>query len=168
MKYLKIIILIILAAIFTVKDIYCQELRGLQENAVLKKYIKNHPVSLKSTQASEILTLPFFDDFSTSSVIPDQSKWEDKDVFINNSYPVEPISIGVATLDAINQYGNVYAINASPTLSDHLTSRPIDLSAYAGTGDSLFISFFYQAGGMGDLPEKSDSLTLEFFSTNSR
>jgi hypothetical protein len=167
MKYLKIIVLLIFTAIFSVKDIYCQELRGLQENAVLKKYLKNHPVSLKSTQTIKNLTLPFFDDFSTSSVIPDQSKWEDKDAFINNSYPVEPISIGVATLDAIDQNGNVYAINAIPTLSDHLTSRPIDLSAYAGTGDSLFISFFYQAGGQGDLPERTDSLTLEFYAANS-
>ncbi len=166
MKYLKIVVLFFLTVVFSGKAIYCQELRGLSENAVIKKYIAVHPGRLKSTSAPVSLTLPFFDDFSTSSVVPDPGKWQDRDAFINNSYPVEPISIGVATLDAIDQNGNIYAINSNPTLSDHLTSQPIDLSSYAGTGDSLFISFFYQPGGKGDRPERTDSLVLEFYSAN--
>jgi hypothetical protein len=32
--------------------------------------------------------------------------------------------------------------------------------------DSIWLSFFYQAGGLGDPPEANDSLTLQFFSPN--
>ena len=106
---------------------------------------------------SDTLELPFFDDFSASYMYPDSSKWSDKYAFINSSCGKNPISIGVATLDALNEYGNVY-----PTLpfgmsdvSDFLTSKPINLQRNAS--DSIYLSFFYQCGGNGDVPEFRDS-----------
>ena len=113
---------------------------------------------------SDTLELPFFDDFSASYMYPDSSKWSDKYVFINSSCGKNPISIGVATLDALNEYGIVY-----PTLpfgmsdvSDFLTSKPINLQRNAS--DSIYLSFFYQCGGNGNVPEFRDSLVLQFYS----
>jgi len=140
-----------------------QEIRGLTENPVIKEYLRHRPAGLKSAKAPAMLSLPFFEDFSTSNVLPDPSKWADEDAFVNNSFCLEPISVGVATLDAIDATGEVYSINNLPISSDELTSLPFDLSPYAISKEPVRISFFYQSGGKGEVPEKTDSLMLEFF-----
>ena len=47
--------------------------------------------------------------------------------------------------------------------ADQLTSKPINLNYPAS--ENIWFSFFYQAGGLGDAPEKNDSLTLQFLCT---
>ena len=113
---------------------------------------------------SDTLELPFFDDFSASHMYPDSSKWDDKYAYINNSVCKNPISIGVATLDALDEYGRVYAtlpIGMSD-IADYLTSKPINLQRNAS--DSIYLSFLYQCGGNGNMPELRDSLVLQFYS----
>jgi hypothetical protein len=156
-------ILIFLSCLQAYAGISGQEVRGLTENPVIKEYLRNRPPALKSTQAVEMLKLPFFEDFSTSDVVPDPAKWRDANVFINNSFGLEPISVGVATLDAIDAKGEVYSTNNLPVSSDILTSRPFDLSPYGISKEPVTLSFFYQAGGKGEVPEMTDSLMLEFF-----
>ncbi|MCX7985411.1 MAG: T9SS type A sorting domain-containing protein [Bacteroidales bacterium] len=119
--------------------------------------------ALKAT--SEVLNLPFLDDFSYRSFVPDSRLWEDRKVYINTHYAIKPISIGVATFDMLDENGMLYEQmgNASYFGADTLTSRPINLSSYR-LADSLYLSFFYQAGGYGDFPEAGDSLKVEFFS----
>jgi hypothetical protein len=96
-----------------------QTLRGLDENPLIKTYRQSGPViSEKSTPYN---TLPFFEDFSTSGIFPDQGKWADNYVFINNSFPVDPISSGVATFDAVDSKGDLYASGDMPVPSDRLT-----------------------------------------------
>jgi hypothetical protein len=146
------------------KGIQAQEIRGLTGNPVIREYRHNRPVPLKSASANAMLTLPFFEDFSTSDVLPDPAKWADDYVYINNSFALDPISIGVATLDAIDQFGELYATSNLPTSSDKLTTLPFDLSPYAGGTDTVRLSFFFQAGGKGEVPELQDSLLLEFYS----
>jgi hypothetical protein len=146
---------------------YNQEIIGLTENRLIKSRLENYHSRIKSTESTENavqINLPFFDDFSTSSVFPDPDLWEDKYAFINSSYPVKPISIGVATLDAIDDEGNIYATGNDITPSDTLTSRPVNLSAYKGSGQPVTLSFWYQAGGKGEPPEEKDSLLLELYS----
>ena len=46
-------------------------------------------------------------------------------------------------------------------LSDVLTSKPINL---LGTVGDVYFSFLYQGGGIGEVPDQFDSLTLEFWS----
>lgn len=140
-----------------------QSLKGLSENQVIKKFKSVHSLVKKSTTA-ETNTLPFFEDFSTSDVLPDPLKWEDNLAFINTSFPVDPISIRVATLDAIDAEGNVYATGDYPVSSDTLTTWPFNLQPYATTDDTVILSFFYQSGGYGEAPEVNDSLLLEFYS----
>lgn len=144
--------------------VQAQSLRGLQENPVIKDYSPKEKVSLKSAASTTgPLYLPFFEDFSTSTVFPDPAKWTDRCVYINNSYGKDPASVGVATFDAIDSRGNVYAADGIPVSSDTLTSVEFDLSVYQGTTNTVRLSFFYQCGGRGEVPDPEDILVLEYY-----
>jgi hypothetical protein len=112
--------------------------------------------------SADTLVLPFFDDFSGHSIFPDSNKWTDNYVFINNTYSDRQITAGIATFDALDNSGKMYdQASSSGFEADHLTSQPINLN-YTSS-DNIWLSFFYQAGGLGDPPEANDSLTLQFF-----
>lgn len=93
----------------------------------------------------------------------DRSLWADFYVYRNIHMPVNPPTIGVATFDGIDEYGAPYNFQEpnSYGVADYLTSKPIDLSAFAA-GDSLYLSFAYQPQGLGFFPGPQDSLVLEF------
>jgi hypothetical protein len=133
---------------------------GLQINPVLSGQ------SIKSFQskgiAADTLELPFFDDFSGSSFTPDPKYWSDNSAFINNTYSDRQITIGMATLDALDGSGKLYETASSEGFqADHLTSQPLNLDFPAS--ENIWLSFYYQPGGLGDPPEPKDSLTLQFF-----
>jgi hypothetical protein len=139
---------------------------GLSGNPALLNSEKKYTKKLKSsTSTGDTIELPFVDDFSSTTVYPDASYWKDSCTYINSAYPVNPVSIGVATLDAINLNGKIYG-NASsdPFYADTLTSNPINLTSSL---QNVVLSFFYQAGGIGDNPDEGDSLTLDFYRPDS-
>lgn len=123
--------------------------------------------------------LPFFDDFSNYHGAPNAVLWQSAQAFVNADYAPYPPTVGVATLDAVDQFGQLYLKDASSRFSgDTLSSVEIRLdsvfSAYSralGPSDSVFLSFYYLPGGgtgdmwerNGDAPEFSDSLILDFF-----
>lgn len=161
-KCLNIISLILIFCIPWNYSFSQEALTGLQVNSILEKAYKN-AVSLKSSKSTDTLELPFFDDFSYHSVYPNSSKWSDNYAFINSSYPVNPISFQVATLDILNEKGELYPHASTQVFeADKLTSLPINLEYPAS--ENIFLSFFYQAQGLGDPPGERDSLTLEFYS----
>lgn len=124
--------------------------------------------SAKKSANASLLELPFFDDFSNSSLTADTSYWSDAYAFINNTFPVDPVSNGVATLDALDEVGSIYenaVLDPNTFEADHLSSLPINL-AYP-VSDSIYLSFFYQPGGLCDLPEEGDSLMLDFYASDS-
>lgn len=132
-------------------------------NPAAEAYYKNRML-LKSA-SGDSLFLPFFDDFSNSYIEPDPALWSDVDAFINNNYCLDPVSNGVATLDAIDYQGSIYGnstLDPNSFVADHLTSGPFKLDHEAA--DSLYLSFVYQPGGLGDLPEEQDSLLVDFYS----
>ena len=92
--------------------------------------------------------------------------WEDDDVYVNGSYPIEPPTVGVATFDGLARTGYPYnyPVYSSYGIADHLTSVPINLSDLA-PDDSVYLSFFYQPQGLsGDNNvQPQDSLVLEFY-----
>ncbi len=136
-------------------------LTGLEVNQSVRESYQQQP-SVKSDETS-MLDIPFFDDFSTSDIYPDSEKWSDRYAFINDDYPVNPISVGVATLDAIDHTGSLYQhATTLPFLADRLTSHSLHLNY--PESDSIYLSFFYQPQGMGDMPQPHDSLRLEFYS----
>ena len=114
--------------------------------------------------SNQPLELPFFDDFSSGQNWPDTARWSDRQAYINTTYPVEPVSLGVATLDAIDETGAIHAnatISPNTFVADSLTSKPINLDLLPS--DSIYLSFLYQAGGLGLEPQESDSLCVDFY-----
>lgn len=115
------------------------------------------------------ISLPFTEDFSTSWIYPDRNVWIDDLALVNDTYAQNPLSIGVVTLDGLNQYGQPYAPVPSGNdlidgIGDVLTSRPMCLDdAGLQLGDTLFLSFFYQPEGFGDFPNPGDSLVMEAY-----
>ena len=98
--------------------------------------------------------------------ISDTSKlWADRMALRNDRYGLNPRSLGVATLDGLDQNGYPYQFGTSVTnYGDRLTTKPIDLTGFSAS-DSLYLSFLYQPEGLGDIPEAGDSLVLEFYAS---
>lgn len=115
-----------------------------------------------SLQAKQAVTLPFIEDFDQENPYPSPARWIDQQVWLNQTQPRAPITMGVASFDGLNRYGRAYDLsrrNATDT-TDVLTSRTIDLS---NPQDSVYLSFYYQEGGWSEPPVSTDSLRLEFW-----
>lgn len=120
----------------------------------------------------DTLHLPFFDDFAYKGPNPIDSLWLDDDVFINNTFTNDQITRGVATFDHLDANGTPYDFLSrfASSKADTLTSQCInlkndrDLNNYV-IGDSIYLSFYVQTGGLGDVPEAGDSLLLQFKNT---
>lgn len=96
--------------------------------------------------------------------LPAYALWMDNNAWQNYTYPYLPPTLGVASFDGLAADGQPYN-NSSPTnwgLADILTSKPIDMGGLVDD-DSVYFSFFYQPGGMGDCPTFGDSLVLQFY-----
>src|SRR5664279_5319528 len=157
----RILSYVILLHAFLITASAQEIITGLRSNSVI---INNKKVfnEIKDLSVPDTLELPFFDDFSGRSIYPDSKRWIDNFVFINNTYSDKQITSGIATFDALDNSGKMYSdANSSGFMADQLTSKPVNLNYTAS--DNVFLSFFYQAGGLSDPPEANDSLTLQFF-----
>lgn len=111
-----------------------------------------------------LLTLPFWEDFSAG--VLDSLKWESRGVGVSNSMAVDPPSIGSAYLDGVDQGGNPYAGSLLANgEGDQLQSLVFDLSSLTAA-DSVYLSFFWQAGGKGEMPDENDKLELSFLNAS--
>jgi hypothetical protein len=157
----KAFLISVFPVVFAGATIAQEVVAGLQSNYA----ITQHKIEFKKdfgAKSSVSLELPFFDDFSDSFIFPDSKRWSDNYVFINDTYSDRQPTVGVATFDAIDNKGKLYeTANHSGFAADTLTSQPINLNYTAS--DNIMLSFYYQAGGLGDFPEPNDSLTLLFF-----
>jgi len=93
-----------------------------------------------------------------------ESRWWEKNsgVFINNTFVEEPISIGVATFDGLDNLGLPYSnVTNQKGACDTLTSVGIHL---VPGGSPLHLTFWYQKGGIVEqnLPDSEDSLYVQF------
>ena len=131
---------------------------GLQVNIK----VKNASGQLSKGLAADTLSLPFFDDFSGDRTLPDPTRWSDDFAFINNTYSNDQITTGIATLDALSNTGGLYEAASNIVFeADHLTSQPIYLNL--PPSDSIRLSFHFQPGGLGDMPEVNDTLVLQLY-----
>lgn len=152
-------------------------LTGVVQNAPIVKMAKKGIPK----RSSEAVKLPFMDDFSGYTGYPNASLWQDRQGYVNTGFAVYPPSIGVVTLDILNENGQVYShASRNPFPADTLTSNRIRLDSNfvqhraMRVADSLYLSFYYQPAGasktypangweiVGDAPEHSDKLVLEF------
>ncbi len=122
--------------------------------------------------AVDTLRLPFWDDFSTSSSVPDTNRWQlGPDVAITNTIAVLPPSYNVATFDGLQASGRPYS--QDPNLSgpsDTLLSLPIQLGSAQLPPEeraSVYLSFYWQLQGRGNRPDNQDSLLLYFMAADS-
>lgn len=153
-------------------------LTGVTQNSVVAKAYKTHP---EKGSRDISVRLPFVEDFSNYTGYPNSGLWLDRKCFVNNTFAINPPSIGVATFDALDENGRVYAhADRNTFAADTLTSVCIRLDSNftqhrpMRISDSLYFSFFYQPGGgcdgtppvawerLGDAPETDDRLVLEF------
>jgi hypothetical protein len=151
----KIVIAIVVALVHWTQGSSQERVAPLDHNP----FVGKHPP--KAAFKTTALNLPFFDDFTTYDIFPDNTKWIDRTVYINNSMAVQPVTRGVATFDALNAKGGPYdSVNNNALIyADSLTSAQIDLSVH-NPGDSIYLSFFFQPQGWGFSPEAQDSLML--------
>lgn len=152
-------------------------LTGVPQNTVIMKAAKKGIPARSATAVK----LPFVDDFSNYFGYPDARLWQDRQGYVNTGFAVYPPTIGTITLDILDEHGQVYSHASRNTFeADTLTSNPIRLDSNflqhrpMLAADSLYLSFYYQpsgasktypAGGweiVGDAPEHSDKLVLEF------
>lgn len=171
MKILMVRSSLLILFVFGVLMAHAQEmLVDLNGNPMLREawqHVQRNANS-SSRDAGDTLQLPFFDDFSEPftrlnhpvDMFPNTARWSGPSVYVNNHMGINPPSQGVATFDGLDEKGQAYGFGSSlPSLADSLTSLPINLSS---TTDTVFLSFFYQAQGMGNAPESEDILVLEF------
>lgn len=165
---------------FPIKGFTQERLSGLSSNPIIAKEAIHYKLSTPKS-INTPLVLPFIEDFSSNIGYPNEIKFIDKQAFINNTYPIFPPSIGVATLDALDENGEIYEhANNSGFNADTLTSNFIRLDSIfsphraISIQDSIYFSFFFQPGGgtssypfvqwerIGNRPEPGDYLYLDF------
>jgi len=164
--------------------LFAQEfLTGLKTNPQIQDEVRKQKNTQKSGKTENTpLWLPFFEDFSNYTGYPNENLFVDKQAFVNTTFPVFSPTIGVATLDALNELGEIYPhLTTTPRGADTLTSRFIRLDSLLVAGvlkpltpaDSIYFSFYFQPGGggivgseiwelIGSQPNVNDSLVLEF------
>lgn len=89
--------------------------------------------------------------------------YTDREVLLNNTFPILPPSIGVVTFDGLDQNGLPYDFENPRTLeADHLTSLPLYMGNLPDT--NVYISFYIEPKGISiNGPEAEDSLVLDFY-----
>lgn len=120
----------------------------------------------RTMAAGDTIALPFWDDFSTSVGRPSAEWWaQGEDVFVNRTLGLQPPTLGVATFDGLTRLGAPH--NSTSNFvgpADSLTSKAIDLSGIpANIRSTVFLSFFWQIKGLGEIPNQEDSLRLQFY-----
>ena len=139
------------------------------------KSINRIPNSLSSLSEARMnatrdtVNLPFWDDFSFSHITADTTLWESNTgALINGTLGKVAPTVNVASFDGNDLFGSPHnPSGVSSETVDVLTSQPIDLEAVdLDKRDSVWFSFYWQMGGLGEVPEQRDSLKLEFLDKN--
>jgi hypothetical protein len=158
---------LLIASMMVCKRSYGQEaLVGLNENSLLTKALQNLRPLVKSPEPP--LEIPFVDDFAQSSTSPDFRRWSIyESVFVNSTYSINSPTIGAATFDPFDSKGRIYSHASQGVFpADTLESREINLNY--SPSDSIYLTFFVQPQGYGDMPEANDTFALEFYSPDSQ
>lgn len=167
---------IVLIVLFLILPFFASSQFILTEAGKPKGEIKNKD----KRKSINTIVLPFIEDFSDYTNIPNTDLWENSGAWVNYDYPVFPPTIGVVTFDAIDSEGQLYeGANTTGFSADTLTSCKIRLDSTLlptptklSPKDSIYLSFYVQPGGgigqiwnnIGATPAKKDSLVLQFFS----
>ncbi len=153
-----------LLTVFWIANLHAQEFTLPLHQNPGKSEAAFMEINSQAKTKTDILSLPFWDDFTNPGPYPDPGNWLDQYVFINTGFAVHPKTYGVATFDILDASGKIYdhaTIDNIPFAADKLTSRAISLENYS-PADSVLLSFYYQPQGTGAPPANNDSLVLQF------
>lgn len=116
--------------------------------------------NLSSSRVQNTNTIPFWDDFSKGI---DTLKWTLQGASYTESIGQNAPSIGAILFNGVDQNGRPYSLQIRDQgESDYLISKPFDLSLISNfERETLFLSFFWQAGGKAEAPDANDRLTLQ-------
>lgn len=120
------------------------------------------------TQAATAISLPFWDDFSTTPGDRPDTLWVNSEtVMVNNGNAIHAPTLKVATFDGLKENGIPYTTSPADYLAfgitDSLISRPIRMAdVNVLERNSVFLSFLYEWSGHGEAPDARDFLQLQF------
>lgn len=145
-------------AVFAVIGSYCA-----QAQLTLKPLTTTANQRILSEE--DTLQLPFWDDFSASTTTIDSSKWQGVDARVSKTLGIRPPSLGVAVFDGLTYLGTPHNANTQFVgPADSISSKYIDLGDIPESQKaSVWLSFFWQLKGNGEIPETEDSLRLQFY-----
>ncbi|MBK8808528.1 MAG: T9SS type A sorting domain-containing protein [Bacteroidales bacterium] len=114
------------------------QLLSAQDDVIIFPQRNSTSISFKSDiipthENLYLLDLPFYDDFASNKHVPDSKRWRDNFAYVNNGFSINnPITIGTASLDALDENGILYEHASSNSFeADFLTSLPINLNSYS-------------------------------------
>jgi len=152
--------------------VFCLLTNALDINAQIRQlpiqYAVQNASSVSTTRLQELtpITLPFWDDFSTSSGLLDTTWWipgSQVQLLPRPGNGIFPPTVNVVTFNGVDAMGIPYSVTDSYGLVDSLVSQPIDLTQVpASLQNTIYLSFFFQVKGLGNQPEPEDSLHLYF------
>lgn len=124
-----------------------------------EKFIKR-PNTSPAAKTQNTNVLPFWDDFSEGI---DTLKWQVAGASYTETIGQNAPSLGAMLFNGVDQNGRPYSNQIRDQgEGDFLTSRPFELGGLTGAQqESLYLSFFWQAGGKAEAPDASDRLTLQ-------
>lgn len=119
-----------------------------------------NPTSSPEARQAASAPIPFWDDFSKGI---QASKWIAKGASYSETIGNKAPSLGMALFNGVDEKGRSYSLQEKDQgESDYLTSIPLDLSGIdVAQQTSLFLSFYWQAGGKAEVPDSNDRLTLQ-------
>ncbi len=119
-----------------------------------------NPNSRPETRQATSTSIPFWDDFSKGI---QSSKWIAKGASYTETIGNKAPSLGMVQFNGVDELGRAYSLQQKDQgESDFLTSVPLDLSGIdAAQKTSLYLSFYWQAGGKSEIPDSNDRLTLQ-------
>ncbi|MBM3427491.1 MAG: T9SS type A sorting domain-containing protein [Bacteroidetes bacterium] len=129
---------------------------------------KIQPVGEHAKGLKTLLEIPFFDDFSAGRAavnVPDAGRWVNAGVYTSAQMPIAPLTLGAAIFDGLNSEGMPYDFSNpfAQGAADTLTSMPLNLAGLDST-DQVYLFFYLQAAGHGNMPDDVDSMYVDFFS----
>ena len=116
------------------------------------------------------LELPFWDDFSRTSFLPDTTHWfvDIGTVNISSSLGIRPPTVNAASFDGWNNQGTPYSnLELEEGPGDSLVSKFIDLTKInPALYETVYISFFWEKEGRGEMPDDLDSISLQLINAD--
>ncbi|SEF86968.1 Por secretion system C-terminal sorting domain-containing protein [Algoriphagus boritolerans DSM 17298 = JCM 18970] len=154
--------------------IFCFVILSLQGQKSFAQFVEFGPIhrqkfadtsNFGSSRLQNTNALPFWDDFSKGL---DTLKWTIDGASYTETIGQNAPSLGAILFNGVDENGRPYSNQIGDQgESDYLTSKPFDLSTLTqAQKESLYLSFFWQAGGNAEAPDTNDRLTLQIFSPN--